>query len=483
MLRPLLRQVTPRLARAVSTAPRAAAVTQHATTAGPPPPPPQPVEAKPPATFHVAGAQPIAVSSSGVTFRMADGREVLDGVSGGAAVACLGYSNPDLVAVMARQAAQMPYAYHQALGHDVSEELAQFLIDRSSGAFVAGAFLNSGSEAIEAILKLVRQYWIEEGQPQRKYIIARSPAYHGNTLGSLGTGYVPGRRNLYDNYFSDAYQHVDTPQARDRLPGENDAAYSERLAAELDAKIEELGPENVMAFIAEPVGGTGPGVTPPPKGYFPAIEKVVKKHNLIFIMDEVMSGTGRSGTLFAFDTVAEGVKPDVISMAKGLGGGYVTISGVLVGQRLVDVIRRAGVWKNSHTYQNHPVNCAVALAVLKKMEDKNLLANVRARGTQLLEGLKKAFKDDKRVFEVRGQGLFLAVDFDVPTSLTPRFAARVKERAMANGLMALAGVGTVDGVNGDCIILAPAYTITAAEADKMVAIIKKSVNECFAELE
>lgn len=298
----------------------------------------------------------------------------------------------------------------------------------------------------------------------------------------MQTGYVPGRRNLYSNYFSDAFQHVDTPQARDRLPGETDSAYSARLAAEFDAKIEELGPENVMAFIAEPVGGTGPGVTPPPKGYFPAIEAVVKKHGLVFIMDEVMSGTGRSGTLYAFDSVCEGVRPDVISMAKGLGGGYVTVSAVMVGKRLADTIRKAGQWKNSHTYQNHPVNCAVALAVLKKIEKNNLLENVKARGTQLLQGLREAFKDDERVFEVRGQGLFLAVDFDVPSTLSPRFGARVKAQCMENGLMVLAGVGTVDGEKGDCIILAPAYTITEEEVDRMVEIIKKSVKECEAEL-
>lgn len=397
-------------------------------------------------------------------------------------MACLGYSNPELVEAMNRQIMALPYAYHGAFGNEQSELLADHLIERSNGTFVAGAFYNSGSEAIEAILKLVRQYWIEEGEPQRKYIIARSPAYHGNTLGALGAGYVPGRRNLYDTYWSDAFQHVDTPQKRDRLEGEGDAAYSARLASELEAKILELGPENVAAFIAEPVGGTGPGVTPPPKGYFPAIEKVVKKYNLVFVMDEVMCGTGRSGELFAHDAVCEGVKPDVISMAKGLGGGYVTISGVLAGKRLVDSVRKAGQWKNSHTYQNHPVNCAVALAVLQKFDAINVLENVRARGTQLLEGLKKAFKDNKIVFEVRGQGLFLAVDFDVPTSLTPRFGNRIKDKCLDNGLLTLGGVGTVDGTAGDCLILAPAYTITKEEVDKMINIISKSVRECEAEL-
>jgi adenosylmethionine-8-amino-7-oxononanoate aminotransferase len=217
---------------------------------------------------------------------------------------------------------------------------------------------------------------------------------------------VPSRRDIYTPLISDCAQHVPSPTyKRSRLPDENERAYSLRLAAELDAKILELGPENVMAFIAEPVVGAALGVMPPPKGYFPAINAVVQKHGLLFVMDEVMSGSGRCGELFAHQAVAEGVKPDILAMAKGLGGGYVCISAVLVNARVGGVVRQAGQWKNSHTYQNHPVNCAVACKVLEIMERDSLFANVRERGRQLRKQLRAGFEGVSRVFDVRGAGL------------------------------------------------------------------------------
>jgi adenosylmethionine-8-amino-7-oxononanoate aminotransferase len=415
--------------------------------------------------------------------RLTDGRVILDGMSGGAAVACLGSSNADIVEVMRAQAEKLPYAYHQAFGNTAGDELAQFLVDRSDGAFTAGAFLGSGSEAVEAIIKIVRQYWLEKGEPARKYVIARFPAYHGNTLGALGVGNVPPRRDIYAPMIPDTYQHVTSPQyKRFAAPGETEEAYSERCAAELEAKIQELGPSNVAAFLAEPISGSSVGCVPPPKGYFPAIKRVLDKHGILLAMDEVMCGTGRSGTLYAWQGVSEGVKPDIVSMAKNLGAGYVTVSGVMVGPRIVDPIRAAGAWKNSHTYQNHPINCAVALAVLRKIEGKGLLDNVNARGEQIQARLKEAFKDDKHVFDVHGRGLFIGVEFEVPSDIKPRFAVRVKDKCFQNGLLALAVVGGTDATCGDAIMLAPAYIITGEQADQLVDIFVKSVRECEADL-
>lgn len=251
---------------------------------------------------------------------------------------------------------------------------------------------------------------------------------------------------------------------------------------ELEAKILELGPENVAAFFAEPVVGTALGVMPPPKGYFPAIDKVLKKYDILLVMDEVMCGSGRSGTLFAWQSVAEGVRPDIQSMAKGLGAGYVTISSVLANARVYNAINNAGAWKNSHTYQNHPINCAVALAVLKKMEKMDVYANVRLRGQQMVAELREALKDCKTVFDVRGQGLFIGIEFDLPKSLNPRFAARVKASTFQNGLMTLGMSGTIDGDNGESLVLAPAYIVTAKEITQIVSIIAKSIKECEAAL-
>lgn len=327
----------------------------------------------------------------------------------------------------------------------------------------------------------MRQYWLEKGE-DRKYVIARFPSYHGNTLGALSIGNVPARRNLYSPFITDAYQHVTSPQyKRFKKDGETEEEYSERLAVELDNKIMELGPENVAAFLAEPISGSSIGVIPPPKGYFPAMKRVLDKHNILFCMDEVMCGTGRSGDVFAFQTVCEGVQPDAISMAKGLGAGYVTISGTMVGKRIYDVVNTAGVWKNSHTYQNHPVNCAVALAALQKMEAQDLFSNVKTRGKQLISELEAAFKDNKHVFEVRGRGMFVGIEFEVPV-MAPRYAARVKEAAFKNGLLTLAVNGGTDGAKGEAIMLAPAYNITEDEVSEVVRIFKQSVEDVDAAL-
>jgi adenosylmethionine-8-amino-7-oxononanoate aminotransferase len=295
---------------------------------------------------------------------------------------------------------------------------------------------------------------------------------------------VPNRRDIYAPYISDAFQHVPSPTyKRSSLPHESEEAYSVRLAGDLEAKILSLGADKVAAFYAEPVVGTALGVMPPPRGYFPAISAVLKKYSILLVMDEVMCGAGRSGSLYAWDRVAEGVVPDIQSMAKGLGAGYAPISAVLAGHRVVDAVRAAGVWKNSHTYQNHPITCAVALAVLRKMERLDLYNNVLVRGAQLAAQLKAAVAPAKTVYDIRAQGLFLGIEFEAPQSLAPRFALRVKAQCFANGLVTLGMAGTVDGVaKGDSLVLAPAYIVTEAEIARIVEIVAKSVLQVEAEI-
>ena len=217
---------------------------------------------------------------------------------------------------------------------------------------------------------------------------------------------MPGRRDLYSPLFPSTFHHVSAPLfKRHSLPNETEEQYSARLADELEAKILRLGPENCMAFFAEPVQGSAVGVVPPPKGYFPAINVVLKKHGLLLVMDEVMSGAGRCGEIFAHQAVGQGVKPDMLAMAKGLGAGYVTISAIVVNEKVASVIRQAGQWKNSQTYQNHPINCAVGCKIMEIMEREDMMANVKARGDQLVKELREAFTDVPVVFDVRGQGL------------------------------------------------------------------------------
>ncbi|WVQ95916.1 hypothetical protein IAU59_003015 [Kwoniella sp. CBS 9459] len=432
--------------------------------------------------LHHTTPQPVAIKGEGLTFTLSTGQVVLDAVSGGAAVCALGNGNTEVLNAMYKQGKEMAYAYHQSLSYEGGEKLAQWLCTRSDGAMVAGAFLNSGSEAAEAAIKLVRQYWVESGRPEKQHIIARFPSYHGNTPGALGVGNVPSRRDIYIPLLSSNVHHVTSPQYK-RLaqPGETEEQYSARLAEELEDKIRSIGPENVMAFFAEPVVGAALGVMPPPKGYFPAIAAVCKKYDILLVFDEVMSGSGRVSELFAYQAVGEGVQPDILTMAKGLGGGYVTISAIMVGQKVADKVREGGQWKNSHTYQNHPINCAAAIKVMEIIERDDLLADVRERGTQLMSELKTATKDMSIVIDIRGKGLFVGVELDGSSSLKPRLAAQVKEQAVKNGLLVLGLSGTIDGVKGESIVLAPAYVVTREQISEIVRLLVKSVKEVASE--
>ncbi|WWC95694.1 hypothetical protein V866_002559 [Kwoniella sp. B9012] len=436
------------------------------------------------AQLHHTLPQPLAVSATGLTFTLDDGRVILDAISGGAAVNCLGNGNRELVEVMTAQAEKMAFAYHQSLGNLESEKLAKLLTDRSNGVLQAAAFLNSGSEAMEAAIKLAREYWVEMDQPLRNHIISRSPSYHGNTLGVLGIGNIPSRRTIYQPFFSSNIHHVTSPQyLRHHLPNETEEEYSQRLADELESTILSLDPRYVIGFVAEPVVGAALGVMPPPKGYFPAIKRVLDKYGLLLILDEVMSGSGRSGELYAYQAVGEGVKPDILAMAKGIGSGYVPISAVLAGQRVTERIRKSGGWKNSHTYQNHPINCAVALKVLQIIERDNLLTNVKQRGEQLLDELKDATRDIEIVYNVRGKGLFVGIDLVGSSSLKPRLAPRIKTKAFENGLLVLAISGTIDGVEGEVIMLGPAYTVTQEQISEIVKLLVRSIREVVEDLD
>ncbi|WVW87063.1 hypothetical protein I302_109120 [Kwoniella bestiolae CBS 10118] len=436
------------------------------------------------AQLHHTSAQPLVISSTGLEYTLETGQVILDAISGGAAVNCLGNGNKEISDVMVAQVEKMAYAYHQALGNEQSEKLALFLTERSGGGLKAAAFLNSGSEAMEAALKLAREYWVGMGQPSRTQIIGRFPSYHGNTLGVLSAGNVPARRTVYEPLLSTNTHHVPSPQYKRRHhPNESEEAYSARLAAELESKIQAIGPENVMCFVAEAVVGAALGVMPPPKGYFPAIKKVLDKYDILLILDEVMSGSGRSGELFAFQAVGEGVIPDIMAMAKGLGSGYVAVSSVLTGERVTDRIRKSGGWKNSHSYQNHPISCAVALKVQEIVERDSLLANVRARGEQLIQELQESTKGIEMVYDIRGKGLFVGVELTGSSSLEPRLAARIKSKTFQNGLLVMAMSGTVDGVEGESIMLGPAYTVTKEQISEIVRLLTKSIKEVAADLE
>jgi adenosylmethionine-8-amino-7-oxononanoate aminotransferase len=406
--------------------------------------------------------------------RLADGRQVLD-ASGGAAVACLGHGNRRIAEAIGAQAARMAYAHTGSFSSDPAEQLADILLDGEPGGLTHAFLVSSGSEAMEAALKLARQYHIERGEPQRDRFIARRQGYHGNTLGALAAGGNMARRALYAPMLSDAFSLVSPCfPYRFQGPGESDAAYVARLAEELEAEFQRLGPGRVAAFCAETVVGATTGCVAALPGYFPAIRAVCDRHGALLILDEVMCGMGRTGTMHAWEQ--EGIAPDIQAIAKGLGAGYQPIGGILIGRRIVEALRAGtGAFVHGHTYQAHPVACAAALEVQRIIADDHLLQQVREMGTVLERELTARFGNHAHVGDIRGRGLFWAIELVADrTSRAPfdpglRLHERVRQAALARGLAVYPMGGTIDGRQGDHVIVAPPYIVSASEVAEIVA--------------
>ena len=416
---------------------------------------------------------PVAVSGSGIWLRDASGHEVIDG-SGGAAVACLGHGHPRVVAAMKAQIDRLCYAHTAIFSAESAERLADMLVGHAPGGLTHAYFVSSGSEAMEAALKIARQHFLEAGQPRRTRFIARRQSYHGNTLGALAAGGNAMRRAPYEPILSQAFSHVSPCYAyRDQRAGEDDAAYVARLAAELEAEFQRLGPDTVIAFCAETVVGATLGCATALPGYFRAMREVCDRHGALLILDEVMSGMGRTGTLHAWEQ--EGIHPDIEVIAKGLGGGYQPIGGILVHGRVIEALRRgSGSFKHGQTYQAHPVACAAAIAVQEAIRDEGLLANVRAMGSLLEKGLRARLGQHPHVGDIRGRGLFWAIelvrDRDDKQPFDPALAVneRIKREAFARGLACYPMGGTIDGRLGDHVILAPPYVANSSDIEAIV---------------
>lgn len=416
---------------------------------------------------------PRAIGGEGVYLFAEDGRRVID-ASGGAAVSCLGHQHPRVIAALARQASTLAYAHTAFFSSEPAEALAERLVGHEPGGLAYAYFVSGGSEAIEASIKLARQYFIERGEPQRQHFIARRQSYHGNTLGALAAGGNAWRRAPYAPLLSPAFSHVTPAFAyHEKHDDESDAQFVARLAVELEAEFQRLGPDTVAAFLAEPVVGATAGAVTAPDGYFKAIRQICDRHGALLILDEVMCGMGRTGTMHAWEQ--EGVAPDIQAIAKGLGGGYQPIGAMLASGRIIDTIRSgSGAFQHGHTYLAHPLACAAALAVQDVIRDDHLLDRVSERGRQLEQRLTERFGNHRHVGDIRGRGLFWAVELVADrasrTSFDPalKLSQKIKAEAFANGLGCYPGGGTVDGVRGDHVLLAPPYIASAEEIDLIV---------------
>ncbi|WP_206950806.1 aspartate aminotransferase family protein [Trinickia acidisoli] len=414
---------------------------------------------------------PAAVAGDGIEIIDSAGKRYID-ASGGAAVSCLGHSHRRVIEAIERQARELAYAHTSFFTTEAAEALAERLVSKGPAGIGHAYFVSGGSEAMEAALKLARQYFVEIGEPERKHFIARRQSYHGNTLGALAIGGNAWRRELFLPLLIEAH-HVSPCYAyRDRLPGESDDAYAQRLADELEQKMLELGPNTVAAFVAETVVGATAGAVPPVAGYFRKIREVCDKYGVLLILDEVMCGMGRTGYLYACEE--EGVAPDLLAIAKGLGAGYQPIGATLVGDRIYDaIVNGTGFFQHGHTYMGHATACAAALEVQRVIEEERLLANVQARGEQLRATLRERLGDHPHVGDIRGRGLFVGVelvrDRERKTPFEPqrKLNAVIKQEAMTRGLMVYPMGGTIDGKLGDHVLLAPPFICAPSDIDRI----------------
>jgi adenosylmethionine-8-amino-7-oxononanoate aminotransferase len=411
--------------------------------------------------------------------RDAEGREYLD-ASGGAAVSSLGHAHPEVMAAMHAQIDKLAYAHTSFFTSEVAEQLADELIASAPEGMSHVYLVSGGSEAVESALKMARQYFVEIGQPQRTHFIARRQSYHGNTLGALAVGGNAWRREPFAPILVPATHVAPCYPYREQRADESAEQYGLRLAAELEAAIVAQGADRVIAFVAETVGGATAGVLTPVPGYFKAVRAVCDKYGVLLILDEVMCGMGRTGSLHASEQ--EGVVPDLMTVAKGLGGGYQPIGAVLAQHKIVEAMSKgSGFFQHGHTYLGHPMACAAALAVQQVIRRDGLVAKVRDDGVAFGAMLAEALGNHAHVGDIRGRGFFWGIELvadrasKAPFDPALKINATIKKDAMARGLLCYPFGGTVDGRQGDHVLLAPPFIATRQDLQEIAVRLAASI--------
>lgn len=429
----------------------------------------------------LTGDQPVIVKGEGSYLIDSRGTRYLD-ACGGAAVSSLGHDNKAVRDAVTHQMESLSYAHTGLFTNEPAETLADYLIAHAPEGTGEGRvmYLGSGSEAMEAALKLARQYHLENGQPERTRLIARAPSYHGNTLGALAVGGHAGRRAPFQPMLIDV-DHIEAAYPyRLQHDGESEADFALRMANQLEDRIQALGPKTVAAFIAEPVVGASLGSQPAPAGYFKRIREICDTHGVLYIADEVMCGMGRTGSLFALEQ--EGIAADITTMAKGLGAGYMPIAAVMASEKVISaILAGSGKLWNGHTYMSHAVACAGAMAVMREIDSRGLLGRVKELGARLEAGLRGALGQHAHVGDIRGRGLFWTAevvadrDSKTPFDVSQNIAGRLQKTAMNKGVLTYPSQGCADGVQGDHVLLAPCFTSTEAEIDKIVEVLAQTI--------
>ncbi len=413
---------------------------------------------------------PVALRGDGVYVYDSAGKQYLDG-SGGAAVCCLGYGHPVVIEAIKAQVDQLAYAHTAFFTNEPQEQLASRLADRFPEPGARVYFLSGGSEASETAIKLARQYWLSQGRNDKHIVVSRQQSYHGNTLGALSLSGNPQRRENFVPMLHD-WPRIDPCYSyRHQNDGESVEDYAARSAHALEKAVSDHGADNIAAFIAETVVGATLGAVPAVDGYFKHIREICDRHDILLILDEVMAGSGRSGTYFAFEQ--DGIVPDIVTIAKGLGGGYQAIGAAIARGSIHDsIVAEFGSFSHGHTYIGHATACAAALAVSDVIEQENLLDNVQAISAQLVGELRSSLSEHPHVGDIRGRGLLIGIelvtDRDSKAPAAASLAGTIKNMAMKNGLIIYPGGGTADGKSGAHILLAPPFIYNSDNVGELI---------------
>lgn len=415
---------------------------------------------------------PVAVSGEGCYLLDRDGKRYLDG-SGGAAVSCLGHSNDEVKEAIKQQLDALAFAHTGFFTSEPAEALADKLIKHAPEGLDRVYFVSGGSEAVEAAIKLARQYHVERGEDERDILIARRQSYHGNTLGALAASGNLWRRQMFNPILVETRHIAPCYAWRDQRLDETAFAYGQRVANELEAEILALGPDKVMGFIAEPVVGATLGAVPAVKGYFERIREICDQYGVLLILDEVMCGMGRTGHIYA--CAEDSVSPDILTIAKGLGAGYQPIGAMLASRKIYDTIAKgSGFFQHGHTYLGHPVATAGASKVFDIISSESMMEQVRAKGAQLIAALTDRFGQHPHIGDIRGRGLFLGLEFvadrETKKPFDPQKAIHkhFKAAAFEAGLICYPMGGTIDGQHGDHVLLAPPFIINDSQINECV---------------
>jgi len=426
--------------------------------------------------------KPVLDQARGVYMWDVDGKRYLDG-SSGAMVCNIGHSNENVLEAMRRQMEKSTFGYRLHFETEASEKLAAKTAALCPAGLNRVFFVSGGSEAVESALKLARQYALAIGEASRWKIISRAPSYHGCTLGALAiTSYAP----LTDPFAPMMQAMPKVPAPRAYLDGldPHDEATGHHYADMLEAKILEEGPDSVLAFVVEPIGGASTGALVPPRGYMERVQKICRRHGVLLILDEVMTGAGRTGKFLASEYWD--LEPDIIVMSKGFAAGYVPLGAMVAHERLVETVLDAGGFLHGYTYAGNPLACAAGLAVIEEIEREGLVANAAAMGEVLLSRLRGLMARYPLIGDVRGKGLLTAFEFVsdrrtmAPLPPEARAFARFVDLAYGRGLIVYSR-RTRGGYSGDHVLVAPPLIVTAAQIDEIVGLLDETLAEFIAE--